>query len=182
MLREAIRRGTDVGSDAEKLVNAGSLVPDQLVRRMVEERLAGQDCRNGFILDGYPRSLNQARELDEILEGTGCALERVVELTLNEDEIIRRLSGRRTCNDCKTVFHVEFNRPRQKGVCDRCGKELVQRKDDGERVIRERLRVYRDTTAPLVAHYRARGLLVSISAAEAVDEVSRRIDQALEAA
>ena len=181
-LRNAIRQGDDLGKAAQELVNAGKLVPDELVRGIVEGRLAGENCRDGFILDGYPRSLRQARDLDDILEAAGCPLERVVELSLGEDEIVRRLSGRRMCTGCGSVFHVVFNRPHREDICDGCGAELIQRDDDREDVIRERLRVYDETSAPLVKHYRERGLLVTVSAADAVEAVTRRIRQMLEPA
>lgn len=182
MLRQAIREGTEAGRRAEGIVNAGRLVPDDLVRDIVEERLAREDCRDGFILDGYPRNLAQAGELEEILARLDSRLDLVLELSLPEEEIVKRLSGRRTCPACKAVFHLAFNRPATEGRCDACGAELVQRDDDRESVIRERLRVYRETTAPLVEHYRKRGLLRTVSAAGEVREVAGQIRRTLEAA
>jgi adenylate kinase len=182
MLRAAIAAGSDVGRAAEALVKEGRLVPDPLVRRIVEARLAAEDCRAGFVLDGYPRNLHQARELDEILAGMGTRLDLAVELSLDADEIVRRLSGRRTCTGCGTVYHLELHRPARPGACDRCASPLVQREDDREEAIRERLRVYAEATAPLVEHYRGRGLLRTVSAAEPVEEVAARVRRALEAA
>ncbi|MGD8377747.1 MAG: adenylate kinase [Acidobacteriota bacterium] len=182
MLRQAIREGTEAGRRAEAIVSAGRLVPDDLVRDIVAERLAHEDCRDGFILDGYPRNLAQAGELEEILTGLDAGLDLVLELSVPEDEIVQRLCGRRTCPDCKAVFHVAFNPPRIEGRCDACGGELVQRDDDRESVIRERLRVYRETTAPLVDYYRKRGLLRTVSAAGEVKEVAGQIRRTLEAA
>jgi len=179
MLRDAIRRGTAHGKAAEAVVDSGKLVPDDLVRKIVEDRLDAEDCRGGFILDGYPRNLAQAGELDEILEGRSLRLDRVIELNLAPEKLIERLSGRRTCTKDGAVYHVTFNPPRQDGVCDRDGSQLVQREDDREDVIRRRLEVYETTTAPLVAHYQGRGLLTTVSAEGPVEEVARRLESAL---
>jgi adenylate kinase len=179
MLRDAIRRRTPAGLAAEAEVAAGRLVPDELVGRIVGERIGTDDCRNGFFLDGYPRNLAQAGTLERLLAGAGHALDGAVELTAGEDLLVRRLSGRRTCKGCGTVFHVDLNRPAREGRCDACGEPLVQRNDDREEVIRERLRVYRDVTAPLAAYYRERGLLQTVSAEGSVDGVTEAITQLL---
>jgi len=179
MLRDAIRRGTAPGKAAEAVVASGRLVPDDLVRAIVEERLDATDCQRGFVLDGYPRNVAQASELEEIFEARGIRLDRVIELKLAVTAVVERLSGRRTCMKDGIVYHVTFNPPRQDGVCDRDGSKLVQREDDREDVVRRRLEVYESTTAPLVAHYRGRGLLTTVSAEGSVEEVARRLEGAL---
>lgn len=179
MLRDAIRWRTAAGVAAELEVAAGRLVPDELVGRIVGERIAREDCRGGFFLDGYPRNLGQAAMLEQLLAGTGMVIDRAVELTAGEDLLVRRLCGRRTCRACGTVFHVELNRPRREGRCDACGEALVQRTDDQEGVIRERLRVYREATAPLAAYFRDRGLLQTVSAEDSVDGVTEVIAELL---
>ena len=182
MLRACIQLGTEAGKAAEKLVNAGELVPNELVRQIVADRLRQDDAATGFILDGYPRNLKQAQELEEILTELEAKVDSVVELTVSEDEVVRRLSGRRTCSGCKTVFHVEFNRPRAAGVCDRCGSELIQRTDDREDIIRDRMRVYREATAPVAGYYRDRGLLLSVEASGDVRQIAGNIHAALNGA
>jgi adenylate kinase len=179
MLRDAIRRRTPAGVAAEAEVAAGRLVPDDLVGRIVGDRIGLADCRPGFFLDGYPRNLAQAGTLDRLLAAVGMKVDRAVELTAGEDLLVRRLSGRRTCKSCGTVFHVELNRPSREGRCDACGEALVQRDDDREDVIRERLRVYREVTAPLAAYFRNRGLLQTVPAEGSVDGVTEAIAQLL---
>jgi adenylate kinase len=179
MLRDAIRHRTAAGLAAEAEVAAGRLVPDELVGRIVGERIGLADARPGFILDGYPRNLAQAGTLERMLAGTGQRLDGAVELTAGEDLLVRRLSGRRTCEACGAVFHVDLNRPAREGRCDGCGEQLVQRNDDREEVIRERLRVYQEATAPLAAYYRDRGLLQTVSADGSVDRVTEAITQLL---
>jgi len=179
MLRDAIRRRTAAGAAAEAEVAAGRLVPDELVGQIVGERLGREDCRVGFFLDGYPRNLAQAATLERLLAGAGMQVDRAVELTAGEEMLVRRLSGRRTCKACGTVFHVDLNRPRRDGVCDACGAPLVQRADDHEAVIRERLQVYREVTAPLAAYFRDRGLLRTVAAEGSVDGVTEAITMLL---
>ena len=179
MLRDAIRRRTPAGVAAEAEVAAGRLVPDELVGRIVGERIGEEDSRRGFFLDGYPRNLAQAAVLDRLLADAGMKVDGAVELTAGEDLLVRRLSGRRTCKACGTVFHVDLYPPSREGRCDGCDEPLVQRADDREDVIRERLRVYREVTAPLAAFFRERGLLQTVSAEGSVDGVTQAITQLL---
>jgi adenylate kinase len=161
------------------LVEAGKLVPDQVVLEMVEERLGQEDCRGGFVLDGYPRNLRQAEDLDQVLDGMGSRLDAALEFVVEEEVVLRRLARRRSCSGCGRVYHLDFNRPGQEGMCDGCGGPLVQREDDREEVIRERLQVYRETAGPLVEYYRERSILRSVAADGAVEEVARQAREAL---
>ncbi|GIW71448.1 MAG: adenylate kinase [Planctomycetota bacterium] len=179
MLREAVRKQTPAGQKAEPLLAAGQLVPDALVLELVAERLAEPDARGGFILDGYPRNPQQAEDLAALLRERGLGLDRVVLLRLEDEAIVRRMAGRRSCPECGAVYHLEFAPPRVPQRCDRCGAALVQREDDREEVVRRRLETYRQKTAPLIEHYRAQGLLVEVDASGEVDQVSQRIEQAL---
>ncbi len=181
ILREAVAAGTELGKKVEPIMAAGDLVPDEIVLGIVRERLAGEDCREGFILDGFPRTIPQAEGLEEILRESGRALSAVIEIRVSEEEVVRRLSGRRTCSQCNAIYHVEWKPPREEGVCDICGGKLVQRPDDRPEAIRERLREYREQTAPLVAFYEKRGLLRPVDGAGKVEEVAAAIEQQIAA-
>jgi len=149
LLRAAVAAGTELGKKAKAKMDAGELVPDEIVVAMVRERLRQADCRPGFILDGFPRSLPQARALDEMLRQEGLRIDRVLSIEVGEEEILRRLGGRRSCPACGAMYHVEFNPPRREGVCDNCGGKLIIRDDDNETTIRNRMKVYRQQTEPL---------------------------------
>jgi adenylate kinase len=182
MLREAIAAGTSLGSQAKALVDAGQFVPDDVMAGLVKQRLEQPDAEDGFVLDGYPRNEAQGETLDGLLAAMGLPLDHVVMLDLDDAEIVRRLSGRRTCGTCGAPYHVSSAPPRQDGRCDRCAPPagtLLQRPDDREDVVTERLRVYRERTAPLADFYRRRGLLRTVDASGAVGEVERRILAAL---
>jgi len=179
MLRGAIAAGSEVGVRAKAVVEAGHLVPDDLMAKMVEERLSAPDAASGFLLDGYPRNLEQAMALEAILAGLATHLDKVVYLTAGDEELVRRLSGRRTCGTCGASYHLATARPKVPGVCDACGGALEQRSDDSEEVILRRLGVYRESTAPLVAHYSESGLLLEVDALGRVAEITRRIVEAL---
>ncbi|MGH9868816.1 MAG: adenylate kinase [Candidatus Polarisedimenticolia bacterium] len=182
MLRAAIAAGTPLGRTARALVDAGQLVPDDMMAGLVRERLKMPDASGGFILDGYPRNVEQAETLDEVLASMGQSLDHVLLLDLDDAEIVRRLSGRRSCSTCGAPYHVTSAAPRVEGQCDRCaapGGVLVQRPDDREEVVAERLRVYRERTAPVADHYRRRHLLREVDASGPVGEVDRRIVAAL---
>jgi adenylate kinase len=182
MLREAIAAGTPMGLTARTIVEAGNLVPDDVMAGMVRERLSAADTARGFLLDGYPRNLGQAVTLESILGGLGWKLDHVLYLAFGDAEIVRRLSGRRTCGGCGAPYHVENAPPRREGTCDSCGASLVQRADDAEDVVKRRLKVYGELTEPLVEFYRRRGLLREIDAAGSVAEVERRCVAALSGA
>jgi adenylate kinase len=179
MLREAIRRGEGPGAEAKSIIDAGRLVPDNVVLKIVEKRLGEEDCRNGFILDGYPRNVAQAQDLDGVLERQERPLDRVIELVLDEKVVVQRLTMRRTCTQCGRVFHLGFNRPATEGICDGCQGPLVLREDDKEGTIRNRLKVYHDSAEALTAYYGGRSLLMRVRADQDVQEVARQLREAL---
>ncbi len=176
IFRKNVSLKTELGRKAEEYMKAGKLVPDEIVIDMVADRLSEDDCRAGYILDGFPRTLKQAESLTEILGKLGQGLDLVLNIIAGEEEIVRRLSGRRSCKDCGAVFHIIYKPPRNDAVCDNCGGELYQRKDDTEEVIRERLKVYRETTGPLEEYYRNKNLLTEISGEGDIKDVQARIN------
>jgi adenylate kinase len=178
-LREAVRAGTALGGEARLYMDGGRLVPDDVVIGIVAERLDHADCRGGFVLDGFPRTLPQAQALDTFLDRRGQPLDAVVLIAVPAEDAVRRLAGRRVCPDCGSMFHVAFQAPQQAGRCDRCGAALVQREDDHEETIRHRFDVYARETAPVLEHYRQRGLLRHVDGIGSRDEVSRRIGASL---
>jgi len=179
IFRANMREGTPLGQEAKRYMDAGQLVPDEVTINMVRGRLAEPDAADGFLLDGFPRTLPQAVELDKILADLGTQLDIVLELVVDEDEVVRRLSGRRNCRGCSKIWHVEFDATERDGVCDRCGGELYQRDDDKPEVIEERLRVYHRDTAPLVDFYGAQSKVVGIDATGPVEDVTTRALDAL---
>ena len=179
IFRANVSQGTPLGQEAKKYMDAGDLVPDEITVGMVRDRLAEDDARKGFLLDGFPRTVPQARTLDEILAGAGSPLDVVLELVVDDDEVVRRLSGRRTCRQCGHIWHLDFDPPSTEGVCDICGGELFQRDDDMPETIRHRLEVYYEQTAPLVGYYAEEGILVGIDAMGPVDDVTDRAIAAL---
>ena len=180
IFRANIADQTDLGKKAKRFMDAGDLVPDEVTIGIVRDRLAQPDTDPGFLLDGFPRTVPQAEELGNILDVMGTPLDVVLELKVDDDEVVRRLSGRRTCRNCGHVWHVEFDPPSNEGLCDECGGELFQRDDDMPDTIRRRLEVYAEQTAPLVGYYREAGLLRSILSEGAVDEITTRAIEALE--
>jgi len=162
MLRDAAAAGTPLGREAKGYMDKGALVPDDVIIRMIAERLRRPDARRGFLLDGFPRTIAQAEGLEHLLKDLGQPLERVVYFDVSEPELLRRLTGRRVCRACQTAFHLVSAPPMKAGVCDRCGGQLYQREDDSEATVRHRLGVYARQTAPLLDWYRGRGLLVSV--------------------
>jgi adenylate kinase len=179
IFRANVSAGTELGVEARKYMEAGDLVPDEVTIGMVEDRLGKDDAQSGFLLDGFPRTVRQAEVLDELLAGRDAALDVVLELVVDDDEVVRRLSGRRTCHRCGHVWHLDFDPPGQEGVCDRCGGELFQRDDDSEETIRHRLEVYADQTSPLIGYYGDRGLLRGVDATGPVEDVTERAINAL---
>lgn len=179
IFRANMRQGTPLGIEAKRYMDAGQLVPDEVTINMVRGRLAEADATDGFLLDGFPRTLPQAAELDKILADMGTQLDLVLELVVDEDEVVRRLSGRRNCRGCDKIWHVDFDPTKREGVCDLCGGELYQRDDDKPDVVEERLRVYTRDTAPLVDFYGAQGKLVGIDATGPVEDVTTRALDAL---
>ncbi|MGN9776261.1 adenylate kinase [Micromonospora sp. H33] len=179
IFRSNVSQGTPLGVEAKRYMDAGELVPDEVTINMVRDRLAEPDASEGFLLDGFPRTTPQAAALDKLLADLGTALDLVLELVVDDDEVIRRLSGRRTCRGCGKIWHVEFDAPNREGICDRCGAELFQRDDDKPETIATRLREYADKTAPLVDYYGAQGKLVGIDATGPVEDVTVRAIDAL---
>jgi adenylate kinase len=179
IFRANVAQGTPLGVQAKQFMDAGQLVPDEVTINMVRDRLAEADAGDGFLLDGFPRTVPQAVALDKLLADLGNGLDLVLELVVDDDEVIRRLSGRRTCRGCGKIWHVEFDPPSHDGACDRCGGELFQRDDDKAETIAERLRVYARDTAPLVDYFGAQGKLVGIDATGPVEDVTVRAIDAL---
>ncbi|MCL7459203.1 adenylate kinase [Micromonospora peucetia] len=179
IFRSNVSQGTPLGVEAKRYMDAGELVPDEVTINMVRDRLAEPDASEGFLLDGFPRTTPQAAALDKLLADLGTALDLVLELVVDDDEVIRRLSGRRTCRGCGKIWHVEFDATSREGICDRCGAELFQRDDDKPETIATRLREYADKTAPLVDYYGAQGKLVGIDATGPVEDVTVRAIDAL---
>ena len=180
ILREARKRGTELGRQAAGYMDRGELVPDDVILGLVRERLSRPDCGDGFVLDGFPRTLAQAEGLDGILREMDKSLDRVVSLVVPDDVIVRRLSARRVCERCGREYNLETRPPKRDEICDLCGGRLVQRSDDRPETIRERLRVYREKTEPLRAFYLKRGIWVEVDGVGNVDEVFGRIRKALE--
>nr|WP_221308254.1 adenylate kinase [Nocardiopsis mwathae] len=181
IFRANVSGGTELGKQAKAYMDRGDLVPDEVTNAMVRDRLGQQDAQSGFLLDGFPRNVAQAETLNKILDDMGERLDAVLELKVDEEEVVKRLSGRRSCRNCGHVQHVLYDPPKKEGVCDACGGELFQREDDREETIRHRLEVYREQTAPLVSFYEGEGLLVSIQATGAVEDVTARAEEALRA-
>jgi adenylate kinase len=179
IFRTNVSGGTDLGRLAKKYMDAGDLVPDEVTIAMVRDRLAQPDAVDGFLLDGFPRNVLQAGELDDILDEINSALSVVLDLDVDRDEVVRRLSGRRTCKNCGHVWHVEFDPPSIDGVCDKCDGALYHRDDDQPETVRHRLDVYAEQTAPLIEFYDARGQLVAINALGTVEDVTERAIEAL---
>jgi adenylate kinase len=179
ILRKAVAEQTPLGKEASGYINRGALVPDDLIVDLVAERLKEKDCAQGFILDGFPRTIPQAQSLDEILKKMGIALNGVLSVQVPQKVIVERLAGRRTCRGCGALYHLAFDPPKTEAICDRCGSELVQRDDDREETIVARLKVYDTQTAPLANYYRERNLLRNVDGVGTVDDIRTRIIQAL---
>ena len=174
IFRANLKNGTQLGKQAQSFMDRGELVPDSVTNEMVRDRLGNNDVTNGFLLDGFPRNTNQAQVLDQILVEKKMPLDAVLELKIDNAEIVKRLSGRRTCRGCGASSHVEFEKPRVAGVCDKCQGELYQREDDKEEVVTRRLAIYSDQTAPIVEFYKSAGLLKIISALGDVSEITKK--------
>ncbi|OLB56273.1 MAG: adenylate kinase [Nitrospirae bacterium 13_2_20CM_2_62_8] len=181
ILREAVRNKTALGLQAKARLDQGKLVPDEVVVGIVKEKLAEPMSAKGFILDGFPRTIRQAEDLDELLRSRGERLDRVVNFVVPLDAVVRRLTGRRSCSKCQAIFHVETNPPRRDGICDRCGGELVQRSDDKKETVEARLSVYEQQTAPLVDYYRQRDLLSELDGSGRIEAVHQRLMDLLSA-
>ena len=179
LLREGVAKGTALGMKAKQYMDAGELVPDEVVIGLIEEKLTSPDSREGFLLDGFPRTVGQANKLAEILETKGQSLNKVVYFVLSREEIVRRLSGRRSCPKCQAVFHIESIPPKENNVCDFCSTTLVQRSDDLPETIQSRLSVYEEQTAPLIEYYRGKNILCELDGSGSVAAVQERLMTAL---
>ena len=179
IFRKAIKEETELGQKAKEFIDEGKLVPDEVTNGIVKERLAESDCKDGFILDGFPRTINQSEALSQILNDLNYELDAAVNIAVSDDEVIKRLSGRRVCSDCGATYHVDFNPPQEEGVCDKCGGELYQRDDDTPETIKERLEVYYDKTAAVVDYYKDKGLVVTINGQQSLDDVFAAIKENL---
>ena len=181
MLRAAVAAGTPLGLQAKQVMEAGKLVRDDLIVAMIAERIGEPDCAKGFILDGFPRTLQQAEALDTMLAARGIGgIDRVIEIAVDEPALIERIAGRFACANCGAGYHDKFKQPKTQGVCDRCGgKEFVRRPDDRAEAVATRLMAYRLQTAPILPYYRSRGQLTTVDGMAAPEEVARQIDRAL---
>ncbi len=175
ILREAVQKKTPLGLQAKACMDQGKLVPDSVVVGIVKEKLAEPVCARGFLLDGFPRTVPQAEELTELLNSRGERLDQVVNFVVSRDEVMRRLSGRRSCSKCQEVFHVDFAPPERVGICDRCGGDLIQRSDDQKDTVEARLSVFEKQTAPLVEYYRQRGILSELDGSGQIEAVHQRL-------
>jgi adenylate kinase len=175
ILRAAMKNGTPVGLKAKEYVESGKLVPDEVIIGIIQERLSENDCKDGFILDGVPRTIAQA----EALEQAGITFDAVLSIEISDGEIEARMTGRRTCPDCGATYHVENSPPKQEGICDKCGAALIQRKDDTPETVKSRLQVYHTETEPLKGFYEARGLLKMVSNQSSIEATTRMILEAL---
>ena len=179
MLREAVKKGTEMGRKAKVFMDQGGLVPDDVVIGIVRDRLRDQDCDKGFILDGFPRTIPQAQALDRTVKELGKEITSVLSLEVDEEEIMQRLSGRRTCSGCGAMYHVRFNPPKAEGRCDKCAGTLLQRDDDKEETIRTRLVNYKKSTEPLIEYYRKTGKVQAVKASGDIDAIFADISRIL---
>jgi len=175
MFRENVKKGTELGKKAKEYMDAGQLVPDELVVAMVKDRLSQPDCAAGFLLDGFPRTVPQAEALDRTLNEMGIKLDAVLNIAVPRERLLERLTGRRVCKACGATFHVLFNKPKVEGKCDKCGGELYQRSDDTEATVNQRLDVYEVQTQPLIAYYREQGLLKEVNGDQEISKVTRDV-------
>ncbi len=175
MFRENVKGGTELGKKAKEYMDAGQLVPDEIVVAMVKDRLSKPDCASGFLLDGFPRTVAQAEALDATLKEMGVKLDAVLNIAVPREKLLERLTGRRVCRTCGATYHVLFNKPKEEGKCDKCGGELYQRSDDTEATVNQRLDVYEAQTQPLIEYYGKQGLLKNIDGDQEIAKVTRDI-------
>lgn len=179
IFRANLKGGTELGLEAKKYMDKGELVPDSVTNDMVRDRLTHSDVANGFLLDGYPRNVLQAEVLRAALSNMEIKLDAALELSVDNEEVITRLSGRRTCSNCGKIWHIVYEKPAQEGICDACQGQLIQRDDDKAEVIARRLEVYEEQTAPIISFYRNEGLLITVAATGSVEEITERCIAAL---
>jgi adenylate kinase len=180
ILRKAVADGTPLGKEAKVIMDKGELVPDKIVLGLVEERVKQDDCKKGFILDGFPRNTAQAEALDKMLNATGLPIDSALSVDVPKDDLMKRLTGRRTCKNCQQMYNVYYSPPKKDALCDKCGGELFQRGDDKEDTIKKRLEVYDAQTAPLIDYYNKKGILKSIMGVGNIDEIFNKVCALLE--
>ena len=179
ILRSEVKNETELGKKAKVYMDKGELVPDDVIIGMMENRIKQDDCKNGFILDGFPRTVAQAEAFDKMLEKNSLELDKVLLIDVEEEEIINRLTGRRVCPNCGAVYHVKNKPPKEEGICDKCGSKLIQRDDDKEEVVRNRLEVYKKNTMPLIDYYTKSLKLVKIEGTGEISDIFERIKKVL---
>ncbi len=179
MLRAAVKAGTPVGLKAQEYMNKGALVPDEVIHDIIVERLSADDMEAGFLFDGYPRTLNQAKDLDSILKEVGKKIDCVINMNIEDGELVKRITGRRLCPVCGEIFNIYYKAPEKEGICDKCGAQLIQRKDDNLESLTVRLQEYHRNTQPVIEYYEGSGLVRHVDATKSVDEVFSEIRSAL---
>jgi adenylate kinase len=179
MFRKNIKEETELGKKVKSYLDKGALVPDELTVEIVKDRISQADCENGFLLDGFPRTLEQANALDNVLSELGQKLDYVINIEVDSKLLVDRAVGRRICKDCGQTYHLLFNKPTKEGVCDKCGGELYQRKDDTEETVANRITVYQNQTQPLIEYYTNKGCIININGEQSIDKVGRKIISSL---
>ncbi len=179
IFRSNIKNGTDMGKKAKEYIDKGLLVPDEVTINIVKDRLKESDCKNGFILDGFPRTITQAEALDEVLSGFGISLDFVVNISVTNNQIIERLSGRRVCQKCGKSYHIKYNPPTEGEVCDDCHSKVIQRDDDKEETVMRRIRTYHEQTEPLIDYYGKKGILLTIEGQELIEDTTKEVMKVL---
>lgn len=179
IFRHNIRSGTPLGKLAKEYIDKGALVPDEVTIGIVKDRLQQDDCRKGFILDGFPRTIPQAESLEKVLAEMRAALDYVVDISVPDHEIVKRLSGRRVCPECGMSYHLHYGPPKAEGVCDGCGASLVQREDDREETVQKRLKTYHDQTEPLIGYYKKKGKLLVVEGKDKIEDTTAEMFKVL---
>ena len=175
ILRQNVKEGTELGKEAKRYMDEGKLVPDELIIKMMKGRLSQEDCRGGFILDGFPRTINQAEELGKITD-----IDAVLNIYVPFEKLIERITGRRSCPKCGAVYHIKYNPPKKDNICDVCGTPLIQRDDDKEETVKKRLETYEEQTAPLIDYYEKKGKLLTVEGQEEIEDTRKLVKEALE--
>lgn len=181
ILRKAVADGTPLGKEAKSYMDKGELVPDSVVIGLVKERIVCDDCKNGYILDGFPRNTSQAEVLDKVLADMKAPLDTALSVDVEKNDLMKRLTGRRTCKGCQQMYNIHFSPPKKEGVCDKCGGELYQRDDDKEETIKNRLDIYEKSTAPLIDYYSKKGILKSVKGEGSIEDIFNNICSILQA-
>ncbi len=179
ILRQNVKEQTELGIEAKGYMDRGELVPDELVIKLVADRLGKDDLKTGFMLDGFPRTVDQAKELDSIVEKLGYEIDAVINIDVDQSLLVERITGRRLCKDCKASYHISYQKPKKEGVCDECQGELIQRKDDTKETVENRLQVYNSQTEPLIKFYGDKGIRKDIDGSQDFDEVFSQIEKVL---